>query len=99
MNTSYSRTDFLDLANEIISHDRNSQYGEPEDAFKVIADYWSVYLKNRYEIEISSSDVAVLMVLMKIARLTQNPFHKDSIVDGIGYLACYGEIVSDNLTT
>ena len=92
----YSREELLETAKNIVTKDRNNTYGEPEDAFQVIADYWSVYLKNKYNIQVSSSDVALMMNLMKIARLTQSPTHHDSITDAIGYLACYGETIKKN---
>ncbi len=40
-------------------------------------------------------DVAMLMILLKIARLAETPNHRDSIVDIIGYAACYAEMVGE----
>lgn len=92
----FSRIDLLDAAKSIVTKDRNNTYGEPEDAFQVIADYWSVYLQKKYNVKVNSSDVALMMNLVKIARLTQKPTHYDSIVDSIGYMACYGETIRKN---
>lgn len=89
-----NRSDFLTAATNIVTKDRNLQYGEPEDAFALIAEYWSVYLGQKYRISITLLDAAMLMELMKIARLTNNPLHEDSVIDAIGYMACYGEIAS-----
>ena len=40
----------------------------------------------------SAYDVAVMMALLKIARISENPQHMDSWVDLAGYAACGGEI-------
>ena len=37
-------------------------------------------------------DVAIMMAMLKIARISENMQHMDSWVDGCGYLACGGEI-------
>lgn len=92
----FSREDLLEAAKSIVTKDRNNTYGEPEDAFQVIAEYWSVYLQNKYDVKVNSSDVALMLDLVKLARLTQNPTHYDSIVDSIGYMACYGETIKKN---
>lgn len=81
---------------EIVTHDRNSQYGEPEDSFAVIADLWTGYLTARqkqYEDGImpplTAGDVARMLQLFKMARRMTSPVPKqDSIIDGIGYLLC-----------
>ena len=48
--------------------------------------------KSREEQYGSPEDVAVLMTLLKIARIADGNFKADSYVDAIGYLACGGEI-------
>jgi len=37
----------LDEAKSVICGERQDTYGKPEDSFKIIAQYWSIYLKNR----------------------------------------------------
>lgn len=84
------RIDILDLAKGVIVNDRNKTYGEPENIFPLIAEYWSTYLRESQhdaDIYISDTDVAMMMALMKIARIMENPGHTDSYVDAIGYLA------------
>ena len=80
----------LDEAYEIISNDRNKQYGSPEENFENIASLWTTYLTaaNKVSIVISPVQVAHLMILLKIARLSTNPLHKDSGIDIAGYAAC-----------
>ena len=80
-----------------INGDRQNVYGSPEDSFDLIAQYWNVYLKSRprdrklpsgfQETPLEKSDVAMMMTLFKIARLSNGSNHRDSYVDGCGYLA------------
>ena len=84
------RIDILDLAKGVIVNDRNKTYGEPENIFPLIAEYWSTYLRESLhdsDIYIADTDVAVMMALMKIARIMKSPDLIDSYVDAIGYLA------------
>lgn len=91
MNDAEVRKHVLDEAKKCVLQDRNSTYGKPEDNFRRIAELWTAYLNIRPKDKgapITPTDVAQMMVLMKMARLAHNPTHKDSWVDGIGYLAC-----------
>jgi len=91
MNDAQVRENVLDEAKKCVLHDRNSTYGKPEDNFRRIAELWTAYLGIRPKdvgASITPTDVAQMMLLMKVARLAHNPTHKDSWVDGIGYLAC-----------
>lgn len=82
----------LQEAIKITAQDRNSAYGNPEDNFQNIANYWNTYLTTLPGQDnirpLSSQDVAHLMILMKMARLNTNPSHRDSLVDIAGYAAC-----------
>ena len=79
-------------ATVIVTKDRAKAYGEPEDCFKIIAGFWNIYLVNGKGLgTINPQDVAIMMALMKIARLTINPAHRDSLVDLAGYAACAAE--------
>lgn len=79
--------------------DRGVPYGGVEDNFNRIASLWQAHLENRYASPdfaafpvIDAADVAMMMALMKIARLEANPSHADSWIDVAGYAACGGEI-------
>lgn len=76
--------------------DRGAPYGGVEDNFGRIAALWRVHMKNRYglDTEIDASDVASMMILMKLARLENQPRHPDSWIDIAGYAACGGEITA-----
>lgn len=82
------RHEILDIAKDIVTKDRNEQYGSPEDNFNQIAEYWSTYL----ETKINAHDVAVMMILLKIARIKTGSPKADSYIDIAGYASCGGEI-------
>jgi len=84
---SYSRGDVLDTAKQYVTKDRAADHGDMEDNFQRIAEFWSVHLDQL----IDAHDVAVMMTLLKVARIKSNPHHMDNFIDGAGYLACGGE--------
>lgn len=84
------RSDILKEAKEIVTHDRESQYGAPEDNFQKIAKFWSTYLGTH----ISATDVANMMVLLKVARSSSGEQKMDNYIDICGYAACGGELAS-----
>lgn len=91
------RAEILDAAKKIVTGDREKQYGKPEDNFAVIARFWEVYLSERCvsggaEVTLNPDDVAMLMALMKVARIMTGTFKGDSYIDACGYLACAAEI-------
>ena len=83
------RAEILDTAKQYVTKDRAADHGNMEDNFRTIAEYWTIYLG----VEVHSADVAVMMTLLKVARISSNPKHTDNWVDGCGYLACGGEIM------
>lgn len=85
-----TRKDCLDAAAKAALTDRAREYGDPEDSFGLIAALWSRYTER----DISSADVAVMMILLKLARVEGNPRHMDSWVDIAGYAACGAECAS-----
>lgn len=93
-----NRTKMLGEVGEAIAKNRNTIYGEPEDSFKLIADYWETYIKHNCasagaDIAILPRDVAMLMVLFKIGRLEGAEFESyDSFIDMAGYAICGADI-------
>ena len=59
----------------------NEVYGHPADNMQRTADLWAAYLGK----PITARDVAMCMVLVKVARIA-NQGHRDGFVDAIGYL-------------
>lgn len=91
------RKEFLTTVEGIVNNDRASQYGGAEDSFLAIASFWTIYLRNKGILAddkvVIALDVALMMDLMKTARLTANPMHYDSWLDKAGYAACGGSLV------
>lgn len=85
-----TRGKVLDTAKEYVTKDRAADHGNMEDNFTTIGKYWSVHLG----VEVSATDVAVMMNLLKAARIKSNPSHPDNWIDACGYMACGGEIAS-----
>lgn len=84
------RSQLLDKAKTTITRDRNAKYGGPESSFSLIARYWSAYLPG---VEIKPTDVAIMLALMKLARLQATKGgHQDSWIDLAGYAACGYEV-------
>ncbi|MBI6628343.1 DUF6378 domain-containing protein [Pontibaca salina] len=88
------RSEILATANEYVSRDRAATHGDAERNFGRIAAYWSAHL----DVPVGADDVAVMMVLLKCARIKSNPAHMDNWIDGCGYLACGGEIAAQRRT-
>ena len=82
-----TRKECLDAASKAVLTDRAREYGHPEDCFALIAALWSRYTG----CDISTADVAAMMILLKLARVEGNPRHMDSWVDIAGYAACGAE--------
>ena len=76
------------LLNEFFSRctehivERANQYDAPELNLKRIADSWTNFLKR----EISPYEVAVMMAMLKMARLSQG-YHQDTLEDAAAYIA------------
>lgn len=82
------RADVLNAAAECVLKNRADQYGAVEDSFGRVALIWSAILG----VEISPSQVALMLAGLKMARLAGNLTHADSWVDLAGYAACGGEV-------
>ena len=85
-----TRSSILSTAKSYITRDRQADHGDAEDNFSRIAGYWSLHTG----VTLTATDVAVMMALLKVARIKQNPQHVDNWVDGAGYFACGGEIAN-----
>ena len=83
-----TRRKVLEEAVKCVCKDREGQYGSPENSFNEIAKLWTVWLG----IRVTPRDVAVMMTMLKIARIKTGHFKEDSYIDACGYLACAAEI-------
>ena len=82
------RSRILQQAEICICGEREQDYGSPENNFAIIAEMWSAYTGTK----ITPLDVAMMMCLLKIARIKSGGGSGDSFVDLAGYAACGGEI-------
>ena len=83
-----TRAEILEKAAAIVNGEREQAYGKPEDNFATIARLWSAYRG----IDFDAIDVAMMMALLKIARIGSGHGSLDSYIDLAGYAACGGEI-------
>ena len=84
-----NRKEILDTAIKTVCEDRQDSYGKPEDNFAIIADLWSGYLGG---VMLKAEDVAVMMILLKIARIRTGKYKPDNFIDIAGYAACAAEV-------
>jgi hypothetical protein len=77
----YLLSEFFSRCTEHIV-ERANQYDAPELNLKRIADSWTNFLKR----EISPYEVAVMMAMLKLARLSQG-YHQDTLEDAAAYIA------------
>jgi len=79
----------LQEAHTIIYGEREKTYGNPSKNLDTIAAFWTNFLGARGLVcsSLSADDVAHMMILLKVARLANDPYHRDSLVDVCGYAA------------
>ena len=88
-----TRAEILQKAEAIVTGERQKNYGSPEYNFETIANFWNAYMGNDL---FNAIDVAMMMALLKIARIKTGTATEDSFVDLAGYAACGGEIATNN---
>jgi hypothetical protein len=67
---------------------RRETYGDPVTSMTAIAQRWSITLDQ----PITPAQVALCLIDLKLARLTHQPDHIDSMVDIAGYAAVLREV-------
>jgi len=84
-----NRTDILQESITLINGDRNDSYGDPIHDFQTTATFWQTYLERTIEargvFDIKPHDIAVMMDLLKIARISWSPEKRDHWADLGGY--------------
>jgi hypothetical protein len=70
---------------------RRQTYGQPTDLFERVAVRWSQVLG----IEVRPAQVIICLIDLKVARLTHNPQHLDSVIDIAGYAGILVELRPD----
>lgn len=84
------RKEILEQTVKTVCTDREGQYGSPENNFRLIALLWSDYLGEKYIF--TPQEVAIMMALLKIARISTGKYKDDNYIDLAGYAACAGEL-------
>ena len=70
---------------------REKEYGDKKENHDNIATLWTAYLGPA----ITAHDVAVMMLLLKVARTKSPNPTRDTYVDMVGYSAIAGELLDD----
>lgn len=92
-----NRKEILEAAMSYVTVDREAQYGNPEDNFRIIADLWNTYIEGISDgivCALTPEDVAIMMALLKIGRIATGQKKDDNYADLAGYAACAGEIAT-----
>lgn len=82
-------------AQGLVNGARAQAYGHPKENFDRICALWNAYLRGRPDpmANINNKDHAILMILVKVARLLESPNHRDSLVDICGYAGTYEKLI------
>ena len=86
------KSDLLEISKALVTKDRHETHGDARQNFALVAAYWSAHLG----VELDATDIAIMMTLFKLARAKHNRSNLENWVDGIGYLACGGEIATED---
>jgi hypothetical protein len=78
----------LNDAANLIDGDRNVQHGDRAHCHGEIAKLWTWWTG----FQIDAHDVAMMMMLLKAARVKTGAYNRDCYVDGAGYLSIAGEL-------
>jgi Domain of unknown function (DUF6378) len=78
-------------AADLVSSDRARQYGDARLLHARIAALWSAHLGHL----ITPHDVALMMLLLKVARTAGGTFNLDNYVDAAGYAGIAAELASN----
>ena len=81
----------LEGAIALIHGQRAKDYGDAQASFQGMADLANPIIK-KSDGKLTASDMALVMIQVKIARLQESPDHEDSWVDIAGYAALGAQI-------
>lgn len=87
----------------LVNGERNVDYGDPFDDFQTTAMFWQTYLERvmakKQALFLEAHDVAVMMTLLKVSRLSWSPNKRDHWLDIAGYSACGWDCVDKIIGT
>ena len=87
-----NRDEILQTACDLINGDRAKEYGDAYLNHSRIAALWTTYVRSKPD-DLTPIDVAMMLVLMKVARSIETP-KDDSFIDIAGYAALAGEMAN-----
>ena len=87
-----TRDELLEEAKTLINGPRAEQYGSALINHERIATIWNVLLQRKLLNKITPEEVTMMMIGLKLARLSQDVDQNDTWIDIIGYAALGGEI-------
>jgi hypothetical protein len=82
----------LEDARGLIEGDRQEQHGDPKKCHDEIAKLWTWWTG----IQIDAHDVAMMMMLLKTARIKTGGYNRDCYVDGPAYFALAGQMRTES---
>ena len=88
--------DILRQASQLVAVERERQHGPKFENHQNIAWLWNAFLAIRKEpgAPLSAADVALMMVLLKVARTQLGDHNADDFLDMAGYAGIAGEIAA-----
>lgn len=89
---SLSASEILEHAAALVAGDRQNQHGDKRENHENIARLWSAYL----EVPINAQQVALMMVLLKVARTKTGSHNGDDYQDMAGYAGIAGELADND---
>lgn len=91
---SLNTAEVLDKVREMVTGIKEEMHGSKRPNHERIAAVWTWFLQSRsgLNIQVSASDVAAMMVLLKIARSTYGGHNIDDGLDMTGYSAIFTEL-------
>ena len=87
----FEALDVLEEAKDLIYGQRADDYGDAQSNFQRMADLVNPIIK-KADGNLTATDMALVMIQVKIARLQESPDHEDSWIDIAGYAALGAQI-------
>ena len=85
----------LKKAANIVGGARHDQHGDKQQNFRNIAGLWQTYLDMLPDArDLTGTDVAQMMVLLKVARSCTGAYNEDDYLDACGYAGVAGELAA-----
>lgn len=81
--------DVAQEARRLVFGDRRESYSNPLSDFGRTKGILNAVFSHKLKVDFTEEDVAIMMMAVKISRLTNKPDHHDSLVDLCGYSLCY----------